>query len=386
MNVQQIYEITNTIASEVLGRENVVNEDLTNIVDIGNEIFETSNVDNYVKKLINHIGKVIFVDRPYRGKALSVMMDGWEYGSVVEKIGAELPQASENDSWNLVDGQEYKQDIFYQPKVYAKFFNNKTTFEIPMSFTERQVKESFSNSSQLNAFLSMLYNNVDKALTIRMDELIMRTINNFTASTIFDEYQGGDVTAKSTTKAVNLLKLYNDTQTASKKVTKETATKNADFIRFASYIIGLYVDRLASISTLFNIGEKERFTPKDDLKIIMLSEFATSAKVFLQSDVFHNDLVTLPTAETVPYWQGSGKTFDFADTSKINVKTSDGNVVEVGGILAVMFDRESLGVTNLDRRVTTAYNAKGEFYNNFYKFDAGFFNDYNENFVVFFVA
>ena len=51
-----------------------------------------------------------------------------------------------------------------------------------------------------------------------------------------------------------------------------------------------------------------------------------------------------------------------------------------------MFDRDALGVTNLDRRVTTNYNPKAEFYTNWYKMDAGYFNDTNENFVVFFVA
>lgn len=386
MQVKQIYTLMNTVTGEILGKTDLVQEDLSNIVDVGTELFDATSVDNYVKSLVNHIGKVIFVDRKYSGNVPSMLMDGWEFGSVLEKISADLPNATENESWELENGQEYKQDIFYKPAVSAKFFNKKVTFEIPMSFTELQVKESFSNANQLNGFLSMLYNAVDKALTVKMDGLVMRTINNMIGETIYSDLQSAGVVdyTKSGTKAVNLLKLYNDK--FSKTLTAAQAITDPDFIRFASYEMALYVDRLSKISTLFNIGGKERFTPGDMLHTVMLSEFKAAATAYLQSDTFHDNYVALPDSETVPYWQGSGQDYAFADTSKITIKTADGHIVETSGILAVMFDRDAMGVCNLDRRVTTNYNAKAEFYNNYYKFDAGYFNDLNENCVVFFVA
>ena len=386
MQVKQIYTLMNTVTSELLGKTGLVQEDLSNIVDVGTELFDATSVDNYVKSLVNHIGKVIFVDRKYSGNVPSMLMDGWEFGSILEKISADLPDATENESWDLVNGQEYKQDIFYKPSVSAKFFNKKVTFEVPMSFTELQVKESFSNANQLNGFLSMLYNAVDKALTVKMDGLVMRTINNMIGETIYADLQASGVVdyTKSGTKAVNLLKLYNDK--FSKTLTAAQAITDPDFIRFASYEMALYVDRLSKISTLFNIGGKERFTPADMLHTVMLSEFKAAATAYLQSDTFHDNYVALPDSETVPYWQGSGQDYAFADTSKITIKTADGHIVETSGILAVMFDRDAMGVCNLDRRVTTNYNAKAEFYNNYYKFDAGYFNDLNENCVVFFVA
>ena len=387
MEVKQIAEIMNGVTGEILGNGALVTEDLSNIVDVGTEILDKTNVDNYVKSLVNRIGKVIFVNRAYNGSAPSVMMDGWEFGSVLEKIACELPNAEENSSWSLTDGQEYKQDVFHAPKVSAKFFNKKVTFEVTMSFTELQVKESFGSAAELNGFLTMLANAVEKSMTIKMDSLIMRTINNMTAETLsksltFDATKG--FAGQTSTRAVNLLKLYNDkfgtTLTADKALTTQ------EFIRFSSLQIGLYRDRMSKISTLFNIGGKERFTAGTDLHMILLSDFSSAANVYLQSDTFHNELTALPNAETIPYWQGSGTSYDFASVSGINVKLDDKTSIATGGILGVMFDREALGVTNLDRRVTTAYNAKAEFFNNFFKFDAGYFNDLNENFVVFFVA
>lgn len=383
MTVAQIYDIINPITKEILGETAVVNEDLSNIVDIGKEIFDTTEVDNYVKSLVNHIGRVIFVNRPYSGGAPSVLMDGWEYGSVLEKISAELPEATENESWELTDGASYDPNIFYKPKVSAKFFNKRVTFEIPMSFTERQVKESFSNASQLNGFLSMLYNAVDKSMTIKIDSLVMRTINNMIAETLHDFNNGGDYTGTGI-RAVNLLKLYNDDKGTA--LTAEKSIKDPDFIRFASYIMGLYMERLSKISSLFNIGGKDRFTPRDLLHVILLSDFAKASDSFSMSSTFHNEFVALPKGEIVPYWQGSGVDYSFNSVSSINVKTASGDTVNASGIIGVMFDRDALGVTNLDRRVTTNYNPKAEFFSNWYKFDAGYFNDMNENFVLFYVA
>lgn len=386
MEVKQIYELMNTVTNEVLGKSDLVLEDLSNVVDVGTEIFNASAVDNYVRSLVDHIGKVVFVNRPYTGSVPSVLMDGWEYGSVCEKIIADMPEATENESWQLEDGASYDPNIFYQPKVSAKFFNKRVTFEVPMSFTEKQVKESFSNSAQLNGFISMIYNEIDKSMTVKIDSLVMRTIANMIGTTVYSDYQATAQNEKSGVKAVNLLKLYKDRNASASEMTASQAITNPDFIRFASYIMGMYEKRLAKISTLFNVGGKARFTPSDMLHVVLLADFASSAGAYLQSDTFHNEFVALPKAEIVPYWQGSGTGYNFNDTSKINVKMPDNNSIEVNGILGVMFDRDSLGVCNKDRRVTTNYNAKGEFWNQWAKFDCEYFNDTNENFVVFFVA
>lgn len=386
MKITQLHELVNTATTEILGETAVVNEDLTNLVDIGKEIINTDNLDNYVKKLVNHIGKVVFKDRLYQGGVPSVLMDSWEYGSILEKVSADLPTAQENDTWNLQNGTDYSPDIFYQPSVSAKFFNSKVTFEIPLSFTERQVKESFSNASQLNGFLSMLSTSVENAMTIKLDALIMRTINNMIGETIANDLTvEGVITPTGTgVKAVNLLKLYNDEYGTT--LEKGKALSTPEFIRFATYQIGLYKDRISKISTLFNVGGKERFTSSEYLNTVLLSDFEKASAVFLKADIQNVDTIALPKHDTVPYWQGSGTTYAFEDVSAIDVKTSSGVTVQIDGVIGVMFDRDAIGVSNLDKRVTTNYNPKAEFYTNFYKFDSGYYNDLNENFVVFYLG
>lgn len=386
MEVKQIYTLVNDITNELLGSA-IVKEDLSNVVDVGNAVFNANKVDNYVKSLVNHIGRVVFVDRAYSGSVPSVLMDSWEFGSVLEKISCDLPTATENQSWELTDGQTYNPNVFYKPSVSVKFYNSKTTFEIPLSFTEMQIKESFSNAEQLNGFLTMLYNSVEKSMTIKLDSLIMRTINNMIGETINHEIpESANYSTTSTIKAVNLLKLYNDSHATT--ITADKCLDNPDFIRYATYIISVYGERITKISNLFNIGGKDRFTPKDVLRCVLLSDFKKASEVFLKSDLYNEQYATLPESDSVPYWQGSGTNYDFGDITKIHIQLASNNTKEIQmtGILGVMFDRDALGVSNLNRRVTTNYNPKAEFYTNFYKFEAGYFNDMNENFVVFFVA
>lgn len=391
MTITQIYTILNTVIGETTGKTDLVKEDLSNIVDVGNEVFNNADKDKYVKSLLNHIGRVIFVNRDYKGSAPSVLMDGWEYGSVAQKIQAELPDSTENESWELTDGETYNQDIFNAPPVSEKFFNSKVTYEIDMSFAERQVKQSFDNAGQMNSFFSMIENRIRMRRTIDFENLIRRTINNFIGATalngITDVTKPGNSTS---VKAINLLKEYNDKFTKTLKA--NVALFDLDFIKYAAYRLMLVSDRMVSASTLFNIGGKVRFTPKDLQHIVLLSEFRNAANVYLQSDTFHNELTKLPDSEPMNYWQGTGTTYEFDKTSTINVTVKDPATpsttkdVSFSGILGVIFDRDALGVCNVDNRITTHYNAKAEFYNNFYKNDAQYFNDWNENFVMFYIA
>ena len=384
MEIIQVHDFVNAALTESIGTESVLNEDLSNVVDMGTVVFNANAFDAFVKSLVNHIGRVVFVNRPYRGSAPSVLMDAWEYGSVVEKIASELPTAVENESWELEDGASYDPNVFHAPHAESKFFNKMTTFEVDRSITERQVKQSFSSATQLNAFVSMLFNEVEKSLTIANDNIIMRTINNMIVETMYNSYNGGAITGVGNTRAINLLARYNSQY--SESLTAADAIINPAFIRYAVYQMGLVIDRLTRISTLFNVGGKARFTPRDMQHVVMLSEFRTAADVFLQSGTFHDEYTKLVNAETIPFWQGSGTDYTFASTGKIDAASAAGHSQTVTGVLGCIWDRDALGVMNFNSRVTTQYNAKAEFTNYFYKRDARYFNDLNENFVVFFVA
>lgn len=375
MKVTQIKDLVNSSLKELNGSSILLKEDLSNVVDVGTEIFDTDNVDNFVKKLIDRVGNTVFNTRVYQGSAPSVLMTSWEFGSVLEKVDSELPEVEENDSWSLENGKDYSPNIFYQPKVSAKFFNSKVTFDIPISFTRMQVKSAFNSASELNGFLSMLMNGVQNAMTVHIDGLIMKTINNMTATVL---------NGKKGLQVVNLLDGYNATATV--KLTAENALQNADFIKYANLIINTYRDRISKLSTLFNQGGKSKFTPLANQHLVVLSDLASASKVYLESETLHDDNVKITNYDTVPYWQGSGTTYSFNDVSSIDVAIKDGKStkeIKASGILGVLFDTNAVGVTCQNQRVTTNYNPRAEFFTNFTKFDAGYYNDLNENFIVF---
>jgi len=379
MLVTQLYSLVNNVTKETLGESVILKEDLTNVVDVGVAVFDADKVDNFVKKLVDHIGKVIFVNRVYSGSVPSVLMDSWEFGSVLEKISSDLPDAQENDSWDLTDGETYSQDKFVKPSVTAKFFNSKVTFEIQMSFTEKQLKSAFSNAEQLNGFVSMLHTSVENSLTVKLDGLVMRAFNNFSAHVLDNDTVG--------VQAVNLLAKYNTAYT--KTLSADVCLQDADFIRYATYQMALVSDRMTKVSKLFNVGAKARFTPKDLQNVVLLSDFAKASETFLLSDTRNPEKVTLPKHDSVPFWQGSGVGYSFADVSNVNVTIKSGESdkdVEITGLLGVICDRDAVAVANVDRRTTVAYNARAEFYNNWFKADAQYINDLDENFVLFYVA
>lgn len=385
MKITQIATLVNNSLKEVLGETDLIAEDLSNVVDVGTTLFNSGSVDNFVKKLVDQVGKIIVVDRKYTGQAPKVLMDAWEYGAVLEKISFEFPVvAQDNKSWELTDGVEYSQDVFTAPKAEVKFYSNRITFEIPMSIAEMQVKSAFQSATQLNAFISGIFSTIENTLTLEFDKLIMQVIANATALTLHDEYPEAKYTEKSGVKAINLLKLYNDKFT--KTLTATNCIYDSDFLRFAVAQMNLQVDKMKAYTKLYNIGAKSRFTPTDLLHVVVLSEFQKNIPQYLLSDTYHDGYLSLPKYETVPYWQGTGTDFSFEKVSSIHTNLDTEDEVTASGILAVMFDHDCLGVSNIHQRVRSHVNERAEFTNYWYKNEAGLFNDMNEQFVVFFVA
>lgn len=392
MQVNQIAQLVNTVTNEALGTENIVQEDLSNIVDVGDTLANLmpNAYENYVRTLIDHIGRVVFVNRPYSGLVPSIMRDAWEYGSILEKVKAELPSATENSTWDLQDNQVYEQDRFTKPTVSAKFFNTLSTFEIPMSFADKQVKSAFDSASQVNAFFSMIETMIYNSRTVKTDELSMRVINNMIGATFNADFpSGAGYDENSSVRCVNLLKLYNDANPDAKISTFDGAISSGRFIRFAAFTMAKYEYRMRRLSRLFNIGAQARFTPSDRLHFIMLNDFAKAANVYNQSDTFHDEFTALPNAELIPYWQGTGTDYGYEDITSINVSIKNGTNpdadIVVSGIVGVMFDRDALGICNESNYVTTHYNARAEFTNMWYKSNMGLWNDFDEQFVVFYI-
>lgn len=385
VDVKQVSSILNTITNEVLGTENIVAEDLSNIVDVGKELFDNASVDAFTNKLINHVGKVTIVNRIFRMGAPNIYREAWEYGSVMEKISFELSEAEDNPTWALQDGQSYDPHKFHAPKVEVKFYNMTETFQIPYSITDEQIKASFSNASQVMSFMSGLVTAVENSVNIRITSLIERAINNMIGETLYAQHTDGTYTGVSTATAVNVLHLYNTKYNAS--LTADDCLQSTDFLRFMSETFAKYIDWMKAPMRKFNQGGKARQTPTDLLHFVVLSDVEKAAEFNLYSNTWHDHFVTLPYHETVAFWQAPGDgDMNFANNSEIHITTASGHEVEATGILAVMFDHDAVMLTNLQDQTPSAYTPNAHFTTFWRQLKCGLWNDLNENFVVFYVA
>ena len=385
MKVKQIATILNTVINpEQIGETAVVNEDLSNIVDVGKALTAAGtfgeNFDNFTKALIDQVGKVVFVDRVYTAQGPNLLRDAWEYGSVLQKVRCDLPDADDNKTWSLADlanGSTVDPFVITKPTVKAKYFNSKTTFEVPITLAEEQVKEAFKSPSDMNRFMSMIENRVLMKRALCTEAMSKRTLNNLIAQKIH---------AKS--NVVNLLKDYNTAYT--KTLTAATCLSDPDFLKYCAKTIMMYKKYIAEASMLYNNDGYVTFTPEDRLEFTVLSEFSKDLQVYMYADTYNKEFVQLDGYSEVAYWQGSGTNNAFNEISKIDVKalTADGTEFTVSqtGVVAVMYDRDAAAICNENARVTSIYNPKAEYWNYFYKYDCAYMNDTAENCIVFIIS
>lgn len=389
MKVNQISGMLNGIWGEVLGGT-LIAEDLSNLVDAGRIIQSDStfgdNFENYVGKIIDKVGRTIFVDRVYRAKDLGIWRDSWEYGSVLEKIRCDVGNFEDNCEWDLtkdVDANktyDYNENLsshieelfkFVPASTQAKYFNLKTTFKTTISITRKQLKSAFNSASDMARFIGMIENRIMSKMEIAKDELQRRTIVNLIGTKIATGHQVVNLKAEweATGGAVyqNLLQ----------------ALKDPEFLRFTAKRITMDREFLTVPSTLYTEGSFYNHTPIEDSRLIVLSDLDAGLKFNLYGDTYNQEFVNLDNYKTIPFWQGPGQSMGLADRSSIKITTASGQSVDRGAILGILFDRDAAMVCNETPEVRSQYNADGNFTNFFYTYDCSYFNDFDENAIVY---
>ena len=325
MNWEQVSTLVNDTTKELIGEEAVLLDDnLSNVIDLGNQVFSVSSYDAFTKKLIDRITRTIFVDRKYTGEMANLRRDAWEFGIKQKIYLTQLPEAVDDESFKLVNGASYDDNKFNQVEAAAKFYQQAATFRIDLSVAEKQAKTAFANRNELNSFVSSLFNAVDTSLELKLESMAKACVNNLIANTIYDDIPDLDP-SKTGVKAVNLLKLYNDQfdPDGNNPLKVADALYTPEFIRFAVLQISQYIDKFKIATRLFNCGELIRWTPKEKQQLILSTFLKTAADVYLQSDTFNEQYTALPMSTSIASFQGVGDSFDFETCSKIHCEIKD---------------------------------------------------------------
>ena len=395
MNVKQIYSILNSVYGEVLGADNMLQEDLSNIVSAGQFLTKTSafgdNFDNYVGKIIDKVGRTIFVDRPYKATDLGIWRDSWEYASMLEKIRCEVGNFTSNDEWILLDSDgntvpDYNSTSivdklfgFVGPEVQAKYFNMKTTFRNKISITRKQLQSAFNGVTEMTRFIAMIENRIRTKQEIAKQELERRIVTNLACAA----YNGGNF--------IDLKAVLGSTKTFAEAL-KDQAT-----LRGIGETITMTRKLMTEPSKLYSITKNfMNFTPEDVQRLIILDDVDVALRFNLYGDTFNEEFVKLDGYKTVPYWQGRKQSGGSADAltarASVNAKAvvdgesgtpGSAQIVTIGNLVGVLFDRDAAMICNEDPEVRSQYNADGNFTNFFYNYDCSYYNDFDENAIVF---
>lgn len=378
MEVKQISTILNSAYKQTTGQEGIVKDDLSNLVDVGTTVLGSRDIEKYSRSLADQIGIIQYQTVKSNIVIPSVYRTASEYASIIERVKfASMPEVEDDDTYTLTDGTVYEQDKFTAPALKSRFFNSKKPFFIPISFSDRMLKSAFASPTQMEAFVSFISDTISNQTTNHLNRIIYKLLADMIALTAQD---------KTGMQYVNLIKLYKEE--TGQTTTVDKAFTNALFLKFASMTISKFKDRLTKDeSVLFNSTHTVMRTDEDSLNIVLISDFAKAATFYLESNTFNRELVALPKAITVPYWQGSGTDYKFANTGTINITSKNvGADVTVKNIVGVMFDTKAIGVANQEAHTTSHRNDKGEFTNLWYKGSGDYFTDCDENFVVFYLA
>ena len=376
-DVIQIYSIMNDVGKQTLGEKAVTVVDTQSFTSLGEKVLKSdTDTENFLNKLTDRIAKTVYAVRNYLGINKNLMREPFDYGVIVQKIHVEMPEAKENNAWKIGEqGYTPTYAPVIKPTVSQKLFNKLSTWEIDVTIPDFMLKTAFLNESSMATFIDAIFTAMNNAMVMCVD-------NN--ANLIRANFIGNKIHSAEPTQAINLLKDYNTLTNANLTVT--SCLRDVDFLKWATMQISLWTKRMRVMSKLFNEDKNSKFTSEEYLVLDVLQDFASSTATFLQSDTYHKELVALPMYNEVPYWQGSGETFAFADTSKISVKIDGTNEVTQGGIIAVAYDYNAIGTTINEPRSTTERNNKDEYTNYYNKATIGCFNDLGENGIVFYIA
>ena len=380
--VKQIPNIVNDAVKDALGKSATITQlKSTDLVSMGRAIEQADAYESFYKSLTNRLVKTIYFVRSYETKTRSVLRDEHEFGAFVQKVYYKLPEAVDNPTW-AIPHTEASTDVYSQVSpfdvqgtvgVKATMYSTQGTWSIEIIRPIEQIRTAFLSLAQMMAFIDGIYVTVDNAFKLEEERLTALAVNTAMASAI----NGGN--------SRNLLSEYNTIHSTS--LTPTQALETADFLKYASMEINRTIDNMGRMSTLFNKNGWETFTSKENMVVEMLAQFASATDMYLQADTFHNELTKLPNFEKIPFWQYSGKKFDFADTSSIKIEHSElSEVVNKSGIICFIHDIENVACYFGKRRTWEVVNPRSEVVIHGEKAEKGYAVDNNANAVVFYIA
>ena len=369
MTTEQIYTLVNEVNAEAYGTNAISVVDTSSLISLGNTVLSSStNTEAFLNTLAQRIGRTILRFRDYRNKLGDMVLNDFEYGAILQKIKVVMPKAEEDEMYDLIDGNTVDHYKIAKPDVNQKLFVTRTPYQFHITIQRETLKEAFLDETAMGSFIGIVFGEVRNAI-----ESSLENLGRVTLATAIAECAG-------TTRMIDLVTEYNNLYTPSPALDAKSAQASPEFMRWAIGIINTYIDGMQDLSTLYNNADFETFTPKEDMRVKMLSSFNRKLQTVVEYAAFHDQFVR-PDIDftTINYWQSAQS----PDEIKIT-RPSDSDSVSRGNVICLIHDRDAMGVYKMDETVLTSpVNAAGAYYNTYWHEKQLRFIDLSENFICF---
>ena len=353
MELTQISTLLNeAIVPNMLGEETTIAEDLSNVVELGTAIDDLTGeeVENFAKNILVGVARNVFDTRKYRSETYGLMNDSREYGGVIQRVKAKLLDTVDSHIWTLENGVDYFDGKYHGIETDVKVYSKDSAFKIPNSIPSEMFKQYFTSADGVRSFISLIENTVDNTVTLNLNGLARTTLQQL-ASTIAQ------------TRSINLLTIYN--ANAGTTLTADEALHNASFLRWSAQQIVRLRNLTRDYNEKYNDGTIPTFTPSEDLRVTLLDEFASALMFNMESDTFHNDLVSVGEYNTINFWQNASSDLlpSLSETAEIKTVVGEGDPTTITNVVGLIYDRYTAGLTARLSKVTATYIGAEDFTN-----------------------
>lgn len=366
MTTEQIYGLVNTVNAEAFGHSALVVSDTSSLISLGNTVLSSStNTEAFLNTLAQRIGRTILRFREYRNKLGDMVLNDFEYGAILQKIKVMMPEAEADESYDLIDGNTVDHYKIAKPQVDQKLFVTRTPYQYHITIQRVHLKEAFLSAEAMGSFIGIIFGEVRNAVEIGLENL-----SRVTLATAIAEYSG--------TREIALVTDYNSEYSAS--LTAADALTDESFLRYAIMRMNNALDMIQDASELYNDGSMVTFTPREDARLRVLSQVQRRLETNVLYAAFHDKFVDIPEGyTTLNFWQAAQSPMD------VDIKRpSDGVATTVSNVIAILHDRDAMGVYKIDEEVLTSpVNAAGMYYNQYWHEKQLRFIDLSENGMIF---
>ena len=379
LTIEQANTLLASLHQQATGEAAITPTDLSSFISVAQNTL-TAGYDVVLGALTQMVSDTIMSVRPYNRKFAGLLYDTKEFGGIIRKIQFEDIDPEAASDYTLTDGSSIDQYVVKKPVVLQTNYVGSVEWASHYSITRNQLKMAFTSPSALGEFFTGLMMHFSNQKEQWLEEKARAALCNFIAA---KNVMGG------TYDVIHLLTEYNTVTGASPAFTAQTIRQPDNFPGFMKWAYGRVAslcDKMTERSELFQqviTGHRiMRHTPLVDQRVYMLDEFLRAMEAEVLADTYHDSFLRYADVESVGYWQAIENP-DEIQVTPVYTDTScapaTGAAQTMTDVIGVVFDKDAVGYNIYqDSMDASPYNARGDYYNLWYRVRIQYQNDVTE--------